>query len=336
MAEWARRLTARAETARRLQDAARERRAADAALADAEERLTAALAAAGLPDAAAVRAGTLPAADQAALERRVQQHRSALARVADGLAEPAVAGLTGAETADVPAADAAHATALQALTAASAAAREARVRAEQCAAAADRLRTALAESAELTSRAAPVLRAAALATAGDGNTISTTLATYVLLRRFEDVVAAANDRLTVVSDGRYALERIDEREGGQRSPRAGLGLQVRDHQTETARDPRTLSGGETFYVSLCLALGLADVVRAEAGGVELGTLFIDEGFGSLDPVTLDAVMAELGRLRDGGRAVGIVSHVADLKDRIAERVAVRRLPGGGSSLTVHC
>ncbi len=81
--------------------------------------------------------------------------------------------------------------------------------------------------------------------------------------------------------------------------------------------------------------GLADVVTAEAGGIELGTLFVDEGFGSLDPETLEAVLAALGRLRAGGRVVGVVSHVEALKQSVAERVEVRRLPGGGSTLTVR-
>ncbi|MGO1318524.1 MAG: SbcC/MukB-like Walker B domain-containing protein, partial [Cellulomonadaceae bacterium] len=92
--------------------------------------------------------------------------------------------------------------------------------------------------------------------------------------------------------------------------------------------------GETFYVSLCLALGLADVVTAEAGGVDLGTLFVDEGFGSLDPETLEVVMAELGRLRAGGRTVGVVSHVEAMKSTIADRVSVRRRADGTSTLRV--
>jgi exonuclease SbcC len=270
------------------------------------------------------------------LDQQIQRHRNDVARVAAGLAEDEIAGLTGTEVADVPGAQATHAEAMAALTRAAGAASEADLRCRQTREAADELLGALAAHAEGARRAAPVLRAAALATAGEGNTIDTTLATYVLLRRFEDVVAAANDRLSQMSDGRYTLERIDEREGGQRSRKAGLGLRVRDHVTDVPRDPHTLSGGETFYVSLCLALGLADVVRSEAGGVELGTLFVDEGFGSLDPGTLDAVMTELGRLREGGRSVGIVSHVADLKDRIPERIEVRRLPSGASTLTVRC
>lgn len=146
-------------------------------------------------------------------------------------------------------------------------------------------------------------------------------------------MAAANERLREMSDGRYELERSDERED-VRSRRTGLAMRVLDHTTGSARDPRTLSGGETFYVALCLALGMADVVTAEAGGVELGTLFIDEGFGSLDPHTLDAVLAELGRLRAGGRVVGVVSHVEALKQAVAERIEVRRRADGSSTLTV--
>ena len=107
-----------------------------------------------------------------------------------------------------------------------------------------------------------------------------------------------------------------------------------DRHTGEARSPASLSGGETFYTSLALALGLADVVRADAGGVNLDTLFIDEGFGTLDPDTLDQVMAVIDSLRDNGRAVGIVSHVADLKDRIPERLEIRVTPGAGSTTRV--
>ena len=160
-----------------------------------------------------------------------------------------------------------------------------------------------------------------------------TLGTYVLMRRFEDVVAAANDRLRGMLAGRFTLETSDERESGSRARRTGLALAVHDHTTDTVRDPRSLSGGETFTVSLCLALGLADVVQAEAGGVSLGTLFVDEGFGTLDPEALDGVLVQLSRLTAGGRQVGIVSHVEELKQRIPERIAVRRTTGGGSRVT---
>ncbi|HWG60226.1 MAG TPA: AAA family ATPase [Streptosporangiaceae bacterium] len=159
-----------------------------------------------------------------------------------------------------------------------------------------------------------------------------TLTTYVLRQWFGQVVAAANVRLSAMSSGRYELRRTDE--GASRRERAGLTLAVIDRHTGEERSPASLSGGETFYTSLALALGLADVVKAEAGGVDLDTLFIDEGFGSLDAATLDQVMAVIDDLRDRGRVVGIVSHVADLKDRVAERLEVRRLPDGSSAVRI--
>ena len=128
------------------------------------------------------------------------------------------------------------------------------------------------------------------------------------------VVAAANQRLLRMSDQRYTLEHTGRRGAGE--TRGGLSLLVRDEWSGEARDPATLSGGETFVVSLALALGLADVVTAEAGGADLDTLFVDEGFGALDADTLDDVMGTLDGLRDGGRVVGVVSHVGELRTRI--------------------
>ncbi len=193
------------------------------------------------------------------------------------------------------------------------------------------LTAAIASLSKLREEAGPVLRLADLANAGPSNLQQVSLPTYVLLRRFEEVVDLANHRLDSMTAGRYELRRTDQREG--RARRAGLGLAVIDHQArDTSRDPGTLSGGETFMASLALALGLADAVTAEAGGIELHTLFVDEGFGSLDPETLDAVMDQLSALRDGGRSVGVVSHVAELKQRIAERITVVPRRDGTSTL----
>ena len=136
---------------------------------------------------------------------------------------------------------------------------------------------------------------------------------------------------TAMSDGRYQLEHVEDRRGNRKS---GLELQVRDSHAEQPRNPATLSGGETFYCSLSLALGLADVVTAEAGGVDLGTLFVDEGFGSLDPDTLEQVLGVLQGLANSGRTVGIVSHVPELKEQIAERVSVIPNRDGSSRLVV--
>ena len=183
----------------------------------------------------------------------------------------------------------------------------------------------------VVAQTAAVVRLAGLAK-GTGGELRMTLTTYVLRQWFERVVEAANLRLSTMSSGRYELERVDEAEN--KRDRTGLSLSILDRHTGDSRSPSSLSGGETFYTSLALALGLADVVRAEAGGVDLDTLFIDEGFGSLDPDTLDAVMTVIDDLREGGRAVGIVSHVADLKDRIPERLEITRLEGRGSTTRV--
>ncbi len=205
------------------------------------------------------------------------------------------------------------------------------VRAERLSGRLAELRSAEDRAAELLAATGPVIYLAGLAKGMDGHR-RVALTTYVLRHWFEQVVAAANVRLAVMSSGRYELRRSDE--GESRRQRGGLTLSVVDRHTGDERSPKSLSGGETFYTSLALALGLADVVKAEAGGVDTETLFIDEGFGSLDADTLDQVLGVIDELRDRGRAIGIVSHVADLKDRVAERLEVRRLPDGSSTLRV--
>ncbi|MBX9245338.1 SMC family ATPase, partial [Actinotalea ferrariae] len=286
-------------------------------------------------DADAVRAAALDRAALRALEHQVATHDAAVTRVRAALEEPELAALPEAVEVDLDTLASAHAEADAAATLVAGEAARAAHLAEAATAALRELDTAVESQVAAHAEAGPVVRMANVAAASGGdNAKQLTLATYVLMRRFEDVVAAANARLGTMSDGRYALVRSDEREA-VRSRRTGLAMKVVDHRTGTERDPRTLSGGETFYVSLCLALGLADVVTAEAGGIDLGTLFIDEGFGSLDPETLEVVLAELGRLRDGGRVVGVVSHVDALKQSIAERIEVRCHPDGTSTLAVR-
>ena len=152
------------------------------------------------------------------------------------------------------------------------------------------------------------------------------LSAYVLAWRLGQVVAAANVRLAAMTGQRFALEHTSQRGAGE--TRGGLSLLVRDEWSGEARDPVTLSGGETFVVSLALALGLTDVVTHEAGGADIGTLFVDEGFGSLDADTLDDVMDTLDGLRDGGRAVGIVSHVPELRTRIPTQLRITKSRAG--------
>ncbi|MGV9335499.1 AAA family ATPase [Nocardia sp. NPDC003726] len=148
------------------------------------------------------------------------------------------------------------------------------------------------------------------------------LHSYVLAARLEEVAQAGSLRLRRMSGGRYEFVHSDK--AGPRGRRGGLGLDIRDDYTGAIRPAKTLSGGETFMASLSLALGLADTVAAESGGLVLDTLFIDEGFGGLDADTLDAVMGVLDELRTGGRVVGVVSHVDEMRQRIPSRLHVVR------------
>ena len=167
---------------------------------------------------------------------------------------------------------------------------------------------------------------------GHDNHLQMRLSAYVLATRLDQVVAAANERLGHLRDQRYLLQRTGKAE--RRRSQAGLGLEVLDQWTGDVRSPATLSGGETFVVSLSLALGLADVVTQEAGGTEIETLFVDEGFGTLDADTLDDVMDRLDSLRAGGRTVGVVSHVTELRSRIPTQVQVEK-GRTGSVVTVR-
>ncbi|MDR0365876.1 MAG: SMC family ATPase, partial [Bifidobacteriaceae bacterium] len=285
--------------ARRRRDAAQALTKAVETQAAAAAASTAALNKAGFEDAGAVREAALDAAEADLIEQQVQQQRSDLGAVAARLAE----GDLAESKADLPAlftaAEAAAARALQAAESAaeaSAAATRAVQTATKVESAAAAVKNSAAAYTKELGQAAPLSRVAALASGGTGNLTGVDLATYVLLRRFQDVVAAANDRLGPMSAGRYLLQHSETKER-TRERRTGLALRVLDNRTGQARDPRSLSGGETFYVSLSLALGLADVVTAEAGGIDLETLFIDEGFGALDQDVLDAVMTQLGKLK---------------------------------------
>jgi exonuclease SbcC len=158
------------------------------------------------------------------------------------------------------------------------------------------------------------------------NALRMRLSSYVLASRLAEIADLANERLTTMSDGRYTLEYTDAR--AAKGARSGLGLLVRDAWTGRTRETASLSGGEAFMASLALALGMGDAVRAEAGGFDLQTLFVDEGFGSLDEESLEQVMAVLDTLREGGRAVGIVSHVAELRTRIPHQLLVLKQQAG--------
>ena len=321
--------------AKEAEDASQDIGTARTALAQARSALAdlaAALTEEGFTGAAQATAALMERGAIEALSAGVRAAATARERVRLGLEDPQIAALSGQEedrleaaTAELAQADAA------ARQAASAQARAAESH-EHLRRAVDGVEQAATAYEEAAGSSADLIRVASLAR-GE-NEAGTPLATWVLQARFEEVLIFANERLSQMSSGRYELIRVAE-ETSQRRRRKGLGLAVVDHLgDERTRDPRTLSGGETFYVSLSLALALADVVSAESGGVSLETLFIDEGFGTLDADTLQAVMAQIDHLRAGGRTVGIVSHVAELRDQIAERIAVRRVASGGSTLKV--
>lgn len=317
--------------ARRRADAARALLQARGQETDARARLDEAVVDSPFMDAAEAGAARLPAGEEDSAEAEIRAYDKERTEVEAGLSQ--LSELAGDEDPQVPLrqeqVDLAHDLARTATSAADAAGKLAR----DAAAARQGIERSMAAYAAESASGAALLRVSDLAAAGPSSMIRTELATWVLVRRFEEVIAAANDRLEAMSDGRYLLERVDD-EAGQRSQKLGLGLQISDRFTDRPRSPGTLSGGETFYVSLALALGLADIVRAEAGGVDLNSLFIDEGFGSLDPSTLESVMSVLDGLRAGGRTVGVISHVAEMKERIPERISVRRRTDGSSTLTV--
>ena len=158
-----------------------------------------------------------------------------------------------------------------------------------------------------------------VANGNTGNKIS--LQRFVLSVLLDDVLIDASHRLKIMSKGRYILLRKEDRAKGNKA--SGLELEVEDSWTGRVRPVSTLSGGESFMASLSLALGLSDVVQAYAGGIHLDTLFIDEGFGSLDADSLDLAIRTLMDLRDTGRMVGIISHVSELKEQIPVRIDVK-------------
>ena len=297
---------------------------------DARERALAAAAAAGFAGLDAVRAAQRPSDWRAAADQDIRNHGASVWAAAELLADPDL-DVPVDPPADVPGALVAVDAARKAHDDAVAAHDRARHRAEQLADLVPQLRSRLDELEPLAARAAEARALADLAAGQGANTLRMTLSAFVLAARLEEVAAAASERLLAMTSGRYSLIHTDARRGAGRS---GLGLLACDAWTGVDRDTSTLSGGETFLASLALALGLADVVTAEAGGTRIEALFVDEGFGSLDEETLDEVMTVLDGLREGGRMVGIVSHVAELKQRIPAQIRVHK-SHSGSHLTQY-
>ncbi|TQF02285.1 SMC family ATPase [Kitasatospora acidiphila] len=323
------RLSRLAEALSAAAQAARATEQAAARLRDAEQELSRTATTAGFASPRQAAGAALPPTELTALRHRLEQRAAERRSVDQALARPELAAAAGAPPADPGAAQATLNAATAALRAAAAAEHAARQRVEA-------LRELGHGLAELSRKAAPRLaefgeisRLAQLAGGTSGeNRLKMRLESYVLAARLEQVAAAASARLVRMSGGRYTLVHSDERSAGGK--RSGLSLLVVDSWTGTERDTATLSGGESFFASLALALGLADVVTDEAGGMPLDTLFIDEGFGTLDEQALEEVMDVLDGLRERDRAVGIVSHVADLRQRIPSQLLVHKTRCGST------
>jgi exonuclease SbcC len=273
---------------------------------------------AGFPDVATARAALLRAGELAVLDRQIEEHEHARVAVERALADPELTDLG-------PRPDVA---ALQQRCAELTGRRDeavaARDRAARCSGALTGLAgDVIAAEVALEERRGWAEQVGSLADLAGGrgaNALRMRLQSFVLAARLEQVADVASRRLQEMSGGRYTFVHSDAQ--GRHGARGGLGLDVLDEYTAQRRPTKTLSGGESFMASLALALGLADVVTAETGGVQIDTLFVDEGFGTLDAQALDAVMNVLDELRRGGRTVGVISHVEELKLRIPTRVEV--------------
>lgn len=315
--------------------ALRQQVTATAAAQEAADSLEVALADSDFADATQVREALLAPAEAAAVDRQIKDHAQAVAINTARLADPDVVLATEEAQAGVEAPDQDSVAQLAQEAAA------AKVVAEAGALDSGMARNAAAQLQEseagfialeekvgpLRDRAQLLAGLAEAVRGGGDNKYKMTLSSYVLAARLEQVALAASLRLATMSDARYTLRHSDAKKGNQKS---GLGLEVVDEWTGISRDTATLSGGESFMASLSLALGLSDVVQQESGGLDIETLFVDEGFGSLDEQTLEQVMDALEGLRDGGRMVGLVSHVAEMKQRIPLHLHVHKGRNGST------
>lgn len=302
-------------------------------LAAAESAVRESLQDNGFDDIEQARAGQLSADDTRQLKDAVTAHDQARAVATATLTEDAVTEALEQPEPDLATLELAAGEAASALSQATTT--DALVRASL--ASVRRARTSIVDlCGQLGERAArhDVLRDLADTISGQGgnNELRMRLSAFVLAARLEKVADLANERLSAMGDGRYRLRHTDGL--AARGARSGLGLEVLDLWTGQTRATTSLSGGESFMASLALALGLADAVREESGGFDLQTLFVDEGFGTLDDESLEQVLDVLDGLREGGRAVGVVSHVAELRTRITSQVLVTKTEHGSTVRTV--
>ncbi|RBY91739.1 SMC family ATPase [Blastococcus sp. TBT05-19] len=287
---------------------------ADASRRTAEERA----AAAGFADVLAASGALLEPGRLARLDRQLDEHDQRLAVLRAVLADPELAEL--GPRPDLAGLEERCAGVTRSREEAVAQLEQARRCTRSLTDVVGRITTVELELAQLRDWADQVTALADLAHGRGANTRKMRLQSFVLAARLEQVAEVASRRLLDMSGGRYTFLHSDAQ--GRHGARGGLGLDVFDEYTGARRPTKTLSGGESFMASLALALGLADVVTAETGGVRIDTLFVDEGFGTLDAQALDAVMTVLDELRRGGRTVGVISHLEELRTRIPTRLEV--------------
>jgi exonuclease SbcC len=281
------------------------------------QRFTQRVKEAGFSDEADFAAACRPAGAAAALEKGLAEYDAALAVARDrlGQAAAATAGLEAPDTAAAATAVAAAQEASDGLVA-----EQARLQ-ELVGKTAEQLEQLKALEADKEAREAEYAVLGRLSQVANGqNPLRVSFHRFVLQALLDDVTGVANVRLKKMSRGRYALRRMDD--PIHKGMAGGLDIEIEDAWTGAARPAATLSGGETFLASLALALGLADVVQSYSGGVYLDTIFVDEGFGMLDPEALDMAMQALVELQTSGRLVGIISHVPELKERIEARLEI--------------
>lgn len=279
--------------------------------------------------AADATAARLAPGDLRAWEQRVAAHDAGRTAVSTVLEDPDLQDLPD-EPVDLAAPQTAFDEADVASTEAVAAQSRAQAAADSLTDTATTIRNSLSSAAEVRARFQLVHGLAQTARGLGSNELRMSLETFVLAAELEEIVASANVRLSVMTSGRYSFAHSDAL--AARNRQSGLDLTVTDAHTGDARTPLSLSGGEKFQASLALALGLAEVVTSRSGGVRLDTLFIDEGFGSLDAETLETTMVTLDSLREGGRTIGVISHVEAMKESIPAKVFVDIAPGGWSTI----
>jgi DNA repair protein SbcC/Rad50 len=323
-------LDAQLAATKALVGAARTRAVAEEEATSAEADLGEALVARSFASVVEVHAAKLREAEQARLQDRVAKFAAESKAVANELALPELQDLPTAPVA----LDALHASLADA-SAAHEAGLTARSGAEQL------LRTLRGLSVAITARLAgietlqqryqAVNRLAATVKGRSPNVMKMSLEDFVLAAELEEIVKAANGRLSAMTSGRYEFRHSDALVA--HGAKSGLDLKVLDAYTGESRSPQSLSGGEKFQASLALALGLAEVVSNRAGGMRLETLFIDEGFGSLSEDTLEVTMATLDNLREGGRVIGLISHVQSMKETIPAQIHVKITDGGWSTIS---